>query len=83
MQLWIAIVNAVDLGRFEDDIGPDFTRAQRGGRVRRKIRVACACDEDDDAALLKVSDRTAADERLGDVLHFDRGLDPYRNAGLL
>ena len=74
----VAIVNAVDFGRLQDNVRPDFARAQSRGRVGRKIRVAGAGDENDDAAQFKMPDGPAEDERLGDIFHFDRGLDPRR-----
>src|SRR5665647_645405 len=52
-------VDAVDLGRLEDDFGPDLEGALGGGR------------EDDDAALLHVPDDPPADERLGHGLDLD------------
>ncbi len=39
--------------------------------------------EDDDAALFEVADRAAADERLGDRAHFDRGQHAGRDRSLL
>ena len=38
----IAIVDAVDLGRLEQDLGVDLDRAQRGRGVGREVRVAGA-----------------------------------------
>ena len=38
---------------------PNLAGAQRGGRVGRKIRIAGAGDEDDDATLLEMADGAA------------------------
>ncbi len=54
----------------------DLERAQRGGGVRREERVARARGEDDDAALLQVAHRTAADVGLGDLGYLDRRHHP-------
>ena len=83
MHFGVAIVDAVDLGRLQDDIGADLARAQGGGRVGGKIGIAGAGDEDDDAALLEMSNGAAQDEGLGDIFHFDRGLDARGDAALL
>ena len=79
----VPVVDAVDLGRLEQDLGVDLDGAQRGGRVGREVRVAGAGHEDRDPALLEVADGAAADVRLGDLVHRDRGHDPGRDAGPL
>ena len=68
-------VDALDavLGH-QDDLGVDLVRAQRGGGVGREERVAGAGGEDDDAVLLEVADRAAADVGLGDLGDGDRRL---------
>ena len=55
-------VDAVDarVRALQDRLGADLGRAQRGGGVGREVRVAGAGREDDDAALLEVTDRRAA-----------------------
>jgi hypothetical protein len=57
----VLVVDAVDLGGLEDDVGADLHRAQRRGGVGGEVGVAGARDEDDDAALLEVADRAPAD----------------------
>ncbi len=73
-------VDAVDagVGAFEDRLGADLRGAQRRGGVGREVGVAGAGGEEDDAALLEVADGAQRDERLGDLGHGDRGLDPGR-----
>ena len=72
----VAVVDARDaVLRHQDRLGADLERPQRGGRVGREERVAGAGREDDDAALLEVPDRAAADVRLGDLAHVERRLD--------
>ena len=50
-------------------------------RIGREERVARPGGEDHDPALLQVANRAAADVRLGDLVHGDRGHDPCRHAG--
>ena len=80
MRLGVGVVDAVDLGRLHDALGADLERAQRGGGVGGEVRVAGAGREDDDAALLEVPDRAAADVGLGDRLHLDRAHDAGEDA---
>jgi hypothetical protein len=68
----VLVVDAVHLGRLHDALTAGLQRAQGGGGVGGEVRVAGAGGEDDDAALLEVTDRSAADVGLGDVLHLDR-----------
>ena len=84
VRLRVGGVDAVDpvLGH-QDDLGVDLVRAQRGGRVGREERVAGAGGEDDDAALLEVADRAAADVGLGDLGDRDRRLHARVDALLL
>ena len=79
----VLVVDAVDLGRLEQDLGVDLDGAQGGRGVGREVRVAGAGHEHRDAALLEVADGAAADVRLGDLVHGDRGHDPGRHAGPL
>src|SRR5262249_25950223 len=76
VQLRVVAVNAVHLGRFQEDIRLQLTGTQGGGGVRGDERVAGSAREDDDPALLQVADCPAADVRLGDTLHADGGLQP-------
>ena len=76
-------VDAVHLGRLEDDVRLDLQGAEGGRRVRREIGAADAGGEDDDASLLEVADDPAADERLGHGLDLDGGYVPGDDALLL
>ena len=49
----VGVVDAVDLGGLQDDVGLDFHRAQRRGGVGAEVRIAGAGAEDDDAALFR------------------------------
>src|SRR6478736_3429362 len=79
----VLVVDAVHLGGLHDDVGVQFRGAEGGGGVGGEIRVAGAGDEDDDAALLKVAHGAAHDERLGDLVHRDGGLDAGLDAHFL
>ena len=79
----IRLVDAVDLGRLEQDLGVDLDGPQRGRRVGREVRVAGAGDEDRDPALLEVADGAAPDVRLGDLVHRDRAHHPRRDPDVL
>ena len=78
----VAIVNAVDLRRLQDDVGANLARAKRRGRVGREIRIAGACDENDHAPQFEMANRASEDERFGDVFHLDRCLHACFDAGL-
>ena len=73
--LGVLVVNTVDLGRLEDDIGVHLARAEGGGGVGGEIGVARAGGKDDYASLLQMTDCPAQDEGLGDLVHGNRGLD--------
>ena len=80
----VAVVDAVDaVLAHEDRLRADLERAQRRGGVGREERVAGAAREDDDAALLEVADRAAADVRLRHLADGDRGEDARVDAELL
>ena len=79
----VLVVDAVDLGRLEQDLGVDLDGTQRGGGVGREVRVAGAGHEERDTALLEVADGPPADVRLGDLVHRDGGHDAGRDAGAL
>src|SRR3990172_12939812 len=65
----VGVIDAVHLGCLQDDLGFDLHGAQGGGGVGGKIRVAGAACEDHHSSLFEVADRTAADERLGGLVH--------------
>src|SRR5581483_5336952 len=73
--LGVAVVDAVDLGGFQNDFGANFVSAKGRGGVGGKIRVAGAATEDDDPALFEMADGAAADENFGDLSHGDGALD--------
>src|SRR5208283_2518793 len=81
--LRVLVVDAVDLCRLDDYVCVQLGGAQGVYRVGREIGVARARDEDDQAPLLEVADRAAQDERLGDLVHRYRALDPGHDAHLL
>jgi len=68
----IAVEDALDaVLRHQDRLGADLQRTERGGRVRREVRVPGAGREDHDAALLEVTDGAAPDVGLGHLAHVD------------
>ena len=71
----VTVIDAVDLGGLEDDLGGDLVGAQRGSRVGGAVRVAGATAEDYHASFLEMTHRPPADERLGHLRHGDGGLD--------
>ena len=74
----VGAVDAVDarVGALDQHVGLDLGGAQRRGGVGGEERVAGTGGEDDDAALLEVAHRPAADVRLGDAGHLDRAEHP-------
>jgi hypothetical protein len=67
----------------EDGLGVHLDGAQRGGGVRGEERVARARGEDDDAPLLQVAHRAAADVRLGHLGDGQGALQAHDDAHLL
>src|SRR3954454_3679 len=67
----------------EDRLGVDLAGAQRGGGVGREERVPRAGGEDDDAPLLEMAHRAAADVGLGDLADVERGLHARVDVELL
>src|SRR6185437_14876058 len=67
--LRVRIVNAVDLGRFQDHFRADFVGTKRGRGVRRKIGVARAAAENHHPVFLQMANGAAANERFGDLGH--------------
>src|SRR5690606_15223565 len=57
----VGTVDAVDLGRLEDNLGTDFRAAQGSGRVGREEGVARTGREDDDLAFLEIAQCLGAD----------------------
>ena len=79
----IPIVDPLHLRGLEQDIRVDLHRAQRSGRVGRKIRVARAGGEDHDAPTLEVADGTPPDIRLCHLPYLYRRLYACRHARAL
>ena len=69
----IGVVDAVDLGGFDDDFSLDFHGAQRRSRVSRKIGIAGASGKDDNSSFFEVAHGAAPDKRFRDLIHFDGG----------
>ena len=76
-------VDAVDLGRLEQNLRADLLGAQRGGRVGGEVRVARTAGEDADAPLLQVAQAASPNEGLGDALHLYRAEHPGGHVDLL
>ena len=75
----VAIVNSIDLGGLENDLGGDLVGTQGGGRVGGAVRVTGTTAEDDHASFLEMTHRPPADERLGHLRHGNGGLDAGRH----
>ena len=71
----IFVVDAVDLGGFEDDVGIDLVSAQGGRGVGGEVGVTRAGDENNDAVFLQVANGATENEGFGDLIHRNRGLD--------
>ena len=76
----IGVIDAVDLGGLEDDVGTHFAGAQRGGGVGGEKRIAGAGGENDHLAFVELAFGFAADEGFRDVFHFDGGLHDAAHA---
>ena len=72
----IGIVDAVDLGRLEQDLGVDLDGAQAGRGVGGEERVAGACAENHHPPLLEMAHRAASDVVLADLVDAQRRHDP-------
>ncbi|MCG3768053.1 MAG: hypothetical protein JW394_0149 [Nitrospira sp.] len=79
----VGVVDAVDLSPLHDDLGADFHRPERGGCIGRKIGISRPAGEDDDAFFFKMTNGPAANIALGQLAHFDRGLDAGHDANAL
>ena len=76
-------VDAVDLRALQQGLGVDLEGALGRARVGGEVRHAEPGGEDDDAALLEVTDGAQRHERLGDLRHRDRRLHPRGHVDLL
>src|SRR5271167_4647746 len=79
----IGVINTVDAGGFQDDVGLDFHGAQGAGSVGGKIRIAGTGGENDHATFFEVANGAAANERFGNLLHGDGAEDASEDAGFL
>ena len=78
---WILVVDAIDLGCFQNNLHTHFVGAECCSRVGRKIGVTGSGGEDHHAPFLKVAHRSAANKRFGNLGHIDgtlnSGLDAF------
>src|SRR5690606_31614358 len=72
----VGVIDAVDLGGLEQQVGVDLDGAQGGAGVGGEEGVAGAGGEDGNAALFEVADGAAADVVLADVVDLDGAHDP-------
>src|SRR5262249_5728398 len=79
----VAIINAVDLCGFEDHVRANLAGAQCCRRVSRKIRITGAGSENNNSAEFQMSNSATEDERLGYIIHLNRGLDAGLDSDLL
>ena len=73
IELGIGGVNAIHLGRFQDDVRLDLDSAESGGRVGSEVRVAGSGGEDHHPPLFQVTHSAATDIWLSHLRHLDRG----------
>ena len=78
----VFVVNAVHVGRFEDNVRVDFRRAKRRRGIGREERVARAAAENHNSAFFKVANGAVTNVGFGDLPHFNRGLDAHFQAVL-
>src|ERR1700722_8065046 len=76
----IGVIDAVHAGRLQDDVSFNLHGAQRGGRVRREIRIAGARGENHNASFFEVPHRPAADKWLGNLGHVNRAQESRDHA---
>src|SRR5215475_158692 len=81
--LWIGRVDAIDGGGLQEDVGLDLHGAKSRGSVSREERISGPGGEDDDAALFKMTQRTATDVGLGDLVHLNCAHDAAIDASFL
>ena len=76
----VGIVDAVDLRGLHDAIDVQLAGAQGRRRIGREIGIARAGRQNDDAPLLQMADRSAANVGLGHFLHIDGALHAGEDA---
>ena len=79
----IRIVDAVDLGRLEEDVGVDLDRTQTRGGIGREEGIARARAENHDTTLLEMADRAPANVILANLVDAQRRHDPRIGAEAL
>src|ERR1700724_206583 len=70
----IGVVDAIHSGCFQNGLGLDLHGAQRRGGIGREIEIARSAGKNHDSPLLQVTNSSAANERLGPLVHNDRKL---------
>ncbi len=78
----ISIIDAIHLGRLQDDIGLDLDGPQGRRRIGRKIGISRSRREDHDPSLFQMADRPSLDERFGNLLHLDGRLNAGHDAAV-
>ena len=81
--LRVAVVNTVNIGRLENNVRPYLGGTESRGSIGREEGVARSAAENYHPALLEVANRLVPDIRLGNLPHFNRGLNAGSNAQLL
>ena len=71
----VGVINAVDLGGFEDHVGLDFHRPERSSRVGAEVRISGPGAKQDHTSLLEVPDGSAPNERFSHGPHLDGSYD--------
>ena len=67
----ILVVDTVDLGGLDQNLGTNLASAKGRGGVGRKVRIARTGGEDNDVALGQVIDGATANIGLADLVHLD------------
>ena len=67
----ILVVDAVDLGGLNQNLGTDLAGAKGRGGVSRKVRITRSGGKDNDVALGQVVDGATANIGLADLVHLD------------
>ncbi|GIL56563.1 hypothetical protein Vafri_11906 [Volvox africanus] len=80
---WVAVVHAINLGSLHEDVSIHLCCTQRRCGVRGEERIARSRTEDDDAALIQVSNGSAPNVRFRNLAHFNGGLDTCLDAHVL
>ena len=76
----VFVVDTVDFGRFENDVGPYFESPENSSGVGREVGISGSSGEDDDTAFFKVTVCSAHNKRFGDLGNRDGLLNTSLNA---